>query len=101
MTHHHVIEDASGDTVDVIILCSDSCHRDYDRDHGLPYGGWDGAHESLDYNSYCAQCGVVAGCGPEACECQRDNIIVNRFPSENGETCEHGNWIQLPDRRLS
>ena len=97
--HYHIIT-SHGETVDAIPLCSDSCHQDYDRDHGYGYCGWNGAHESLDYNSYCAQCGVITGCGPESCEHQRDNIVVNRFRSVDGETCEHGNWIQVPERML-
>ena len=98
--HEHNIEDARGDLADTIPLCSDSCHRDYCADRGLAYDGWNGCQESPDYNSYCAQCGVIAGCGPESCECQRDNIVVNRFLSDAGETCEHGHWIQLPARML-
>jgi hypothetical protein len=99
--HEHVIEDSRGDAADAIPLCSDSCHQDYDRDHDLKYEGWNGAHESPDYNTFCAQCGVIAGTGPEACEHQRDNVVVNRFPSKSGEMCRHGNWIQLPRRMLT
>ncbi len=100
MTHHHYINEENGDLADIIVFCSDSCHQDYDRDHDLRYDGWNGAHESADYNEYCASCGVIAGCGPESCEHQRDNVIVNRMLRLAGEMCSHGNWIQLPERML-
>lgn len=98
--HIHVITDQRGDMIDVIPFCSDSCHRDWCELTDTPYEGWDGAHESPDYNSYCAACGVIAGCGPESCEHQRDNVVVNRFTTKSGEMCRHGNWIQLPRRML-
>lgn len=99
--HEHNIEDSRGDLVDVIPFCSDSCHRDWHlKQASAEYEGWNGAHESPDYNAYCANCGVIAGCGPESCEHQRNNILVNRFPSDEGEMCSHGNWIQLPERMM-
>lgn len=98
--HEHYITDDNGNTVDVITFCSDSCHTDWHAGNGTEYEGWNGAHESADYNSYCAQCGVIAGTGPEACSHQKDNFVVNRFTSDDGETCDHGNWIQLPKRLL-
>lgn len=96
--HEHYIEDSKGDLTDVVTFCSDSCHRDWhDVKSRGEYEGWNGSHEgSTDYNSYCAQCGVICGCGPEACDHQRENVLVNRFPTKKGERCEHGNWIQLP-----
>lgn len=95
--HEHAITDETGDTVDIIALCSDSCHRAYAGD---AYEGWSGAHES-EFTTYCAQCGVViAGVTEDEngspCEHQRDNVVVNRFLSEEGEKCEHGLWIQVP-----
>jgi len=98
--HIRQLEDARGDLADVIPFCSDSCHREWCQATGTEYGGWDGCHESPDYNSYCAMCGVIAGCGPEACKHQRENLIVNRFTTEDGEMCRHGNWVQVPRRLL-
>jgi len=98
--HCHAVNASNGDLIDIIPLCSDSCHLDYDRDRGLKYEGVSVDYDPPDDNTYCAQCGVIAACGPDACEHQRDNIVVNRFLSESGETCEHGNWIQVPERML-
>ena len=39
--HQHYIEDAQGDLVDTIALCSDACHREY---AGEDYAGWSGAN---------------------------------------------------------
>lgn len=91
--HEHLIIDDSGDTVDAVPLCSDACHRDWAGDD---YQGWNGAHET-EFTTFCAQCSVVIP-GEDACACQRDNVVVNRIPREDGEKCEHGNWIQLPWR---
>jgi hypothetical protein len=99
--HQHNIEDARGNLADVIPFCSDSCHWEWCTDNDQPYDGWDGCHESPDYASYCAQCGVIASAGPDGCEHQRDNVVVNRFTREDGEMCEHGNWVQLPARMLA
>ena len=99
--HIRRLEDARGDLADVIPFCSDSCHRDWCQATGTEYAGWDGCHESPDYNSYCAMCGVIAGCGPDACEHQRENLVVNRFVTRDGETCGHGNWIQQPAALLA
>ena len=99
--HIRQLEDARGDLADVIPFCSDSCHRDWCQATGTEYAGWDGCHESPDYNSYCAMCGVIAGCGPDACEHQRENLVVNRFVTRDGETCGHGHWIQLPAALLA
>lgn len=90
--HLHYVEDERGDLVDAVTLCSDACNRDY---AGESYAGWNGCHES-EFTTYCAACGVVIPGLEDACEHQRDNVVVNRFASETGEKCEHGNWIQLP-----
>src|SRR4249920_978103 len=93
--HVHLIENGEGNVVDVIPFCSDACHRDYCAAHSdLTYGGWHGCIEGGDGMEFCAQCGVV--CWGYKCDCQRDNVVVNRFTSDTGEKCEHGNWIQLP-----
>jgi hypothetical protein len=99
--HYHEIDDANGDLSELIPFCSNSCHRQWCADWGATYAGWNGAHEGAEYNEYCASCGVIAHAGDEdACACQRDNVVVNRFTTEEGETCEHGKWIQLPRERI-
>jgi hypothetical protein len=96
--HVHQIEDEQGELSDVIPFCSDSCHREWCGRHNIEYGGWNGAHEASDGGEYCANCGVTCATGEESCEHQRDNVLVNRFTTEKGVQCEHGNWIQLPRR---
>ena len=92
----HIIENGKGNVVDVIYFCSDSCHRSYCSTHtDLTYEGWNGCQEGGDSVEFCAACGVVAG-GTYECDCQRDNVVVNRFPSTHGVKCEHGHWVQLP-----
>lgn len=98
--HYHHVEDSSGDLVDLIPLCCDSCHKQYCEAHGLTYGGWNGCNEGGDYSEFCANCGVYAGGKPE-CDCQRDNVVVNRFRSEHGEKCDCGNWLQVPMKEES
>jgi hypothetical protein len=100
--HYHIIEDEAHEMIDIVPLCSDSCHRQWCEKTGLPYEGWNGAHEGADYPEYCACCGVIAGTGSEsdACDCLRDNVVVNRFLSKTGEKCQHGAWIQLPESML-
>ena len=98
--HYHTVEDESGDTIDLIPFCSDACNRAYCKQHGLQYQGWYGCHEGSDYPEFCANCGVYAGGLAPQCDCHAHNVIVNRFPSDTGERCEHGNWIQLPASRL-
>lgn len=95
--HIRTIQDARGDTVDALNYCSDACHRD---DASDAYQGWSGAHE-LEHTDYCAACGVVIPGFEDACDCQLRNIIVNRFRTDEGETCEHGHWIQLPASYLT
>jgi hypothetical protein len=99
--HYHEINDVSGDLEDLIPFCSDSCHVEWCTRKRVPYDGWNGAHDDSDVNEYCFNCGVIAGvgCEDESCEHQRHNVIVNRFITEKGERCDHGNWIQL-SRRL-
>ena len=93
--HIHAVENGAGNVVDVIPFCSDACQREYCRSHpDIEYDGWHGSQEGGDSVEYCASCGVV--CWGHDCDCQRDNVVVNRFPSETGEKCEHGNWLQLP-----
>jgi hypothetical protein len=98
--HIHTIDDDHGDLLDVVNLCSDSCHRAYAGDD---YNGWNGCHET-EHPDYCASCGVVIPGTVDddgtPCDCQTRNVVVNRFLSDDGERCEHGNWIQLPSAHL-
>ena len=94
--HAHIIENGKNNIVDIIYFCSDVCHREYCKSHtDLTYDGWNGCNEGSDSVEFCSNCGVVAG-GTYDCDCQKYNMVVNRFPSEEGEKCEHGNYIQLP-----
>jgi hypothetical protein len=97
--HYHHVEDDGGDVVDLVPFCCDSCHRDYCRENGLEYGGWNGCHEGSDSAEFCANCGTYAG-GAADCDCQTNNVVVGRFLSKRGERCRHRNWIQLPASRL-
>lgn len=98
--HYREIDDKKGDLAELVPFCADSCHREWCYRSNVEYTGWNGAHEGGDSNEYCANCGVIASCGEEACECQRGNVVVNRFTTEEGEYCEHGNIIQLPRERV-
>lgn len=92
----HYLYDSSGE---FIPFCSDACLREYCIENDIEYNGWNGCHEGGDYRHYCAQCGTYAGGGngDEApCDCMLHNVVVNRFLSDTGEQCEHGNYIQLP-----
>lgn len=95
MHYHHLTE--RGEVVDLVPFCCDACHRDWCEAEGIAYDGWSGCHEGSDYPEWCASCGTFAG-GTAECDCQRDNILVNRFPSAEGERCECGNWLQIPMR---
>ena len=93
--HYHMIEDDTGDLVDIVHFCSDACHRQWCEDNDEKYGGWNGCNEGSDSVEFCDNCGVVAG-GTYECDCQRDNVVVNLFLSEEGEKCEHEHWLQVP-----
>jgi len=81
---------------DMIPFCSDWCRDDYALDKNWDSSFWLDSDEN-DFNEYCACCGVVLpGMEDSNCECVRDNFVVARFLSEDGDLCEHGNWIQLP-----
>ena len=89
--HVRMIEDVNGDAIDAVNYCSDACHRGHAGD---AYAGWNGAHE-LEHTDYCASCGVAIPGFEDACDCQLRNVVVNRFRTDDGVTCEHGNWIQV------
>jgi hypothetical protein len=99
MPNYHEINDETGNLTDVIPFCCSSCYLEWCLDNDEEYPGeWD--REGGDSNEYCAQCGVICSAGEDACECQHDNFIVNRFLEEDGLMCRHGNWIQLPANYL-
>lgn len=101
--HTHYIEDSTGDLVDIVPFCCDACHHDWCADNGVPYAGWSGCNEGGDSQEFCASCGVYCGGGTgedSPCDCQCENIVVNRILSTDGKKCEHGNWIQVPVRFL-
>lgn len=102
MTHYIDVNDTNGDLIDLIPFCCASCRTDYCRDNSIETDENFSNAEGGDSNEYCAECGVIAHIGfeEESCEHQRDNFVVNRFQSEEGEVCEHGNWIQLPVHML-
>jgi hypothetical protein len=97
--HYHYIEDNKGDLVDLVPFCSDSCHVAWCESNAETYGGWNGCQEGGDSVEFCANCGVVTG-GTYECDEQRDNVVVNRVLSTDGEKCSHGHWIQLPSSYL-
>ena len=95
----HYLYDVIGGVVEFVPFCSDACLRDYCAERGIEYDGWNGCHDGGDYRHYCAQCGTYAGGGTgeeSPCDCMLHNVVVNRFLSDTGEQCEHGNYIQLP-----
>lgn len=53
--HLCLIEDTTGDVVDAIVLCSNSCHEAYCSENSLIYGGWNGCHE-LQGPQWCENC---------------------------------------------
>jgi hypothetical protein len=88
MAHAMNLEDDRGDLVDVILFCSDACHQEY---AGEAYGGWNGARDMSGDPEWCAACGVLLTalkCGCDA------GVVVNRFPVETPERCEHGGILQ-------
>jgi hypothetical protein len=60
MAHIRQIHDDTGDLVDLVYFCSDSCNRAWNPDgitaQGVePYGGWYGCHE-LESDTICERC---------------------------------------------
>jgi len=63
MAHIREIQDDSGDLVDLVYFCSDSCNRNWHpsgivADGVEPYGGWYGCQE-VGYDVECAGCSEV------------------------------------------
>ena len=99
--HEHMIIEHGGGVIDAVSLCSDPCHRDWCQKNNEDYDGWSRCQES-EFTIWCEACGVVIPGAVEdekgqPCECQMDNVVVNRFLSIEGEKCEHDNWVQLPN----
>lgn len=95
MAHYGYIEDETGDLVDLIVTCSDSCNRTAHKRVGLEYGGWSGCHE-LEFGQACENCGVwVPGFEDDICrEQMSESDIVARFRVEDTIYCdEHGDHI--------
>ena len=95
--HQHCVNDPiSGDIVDIVVFCSDACHKEWCANplNDETYEGWSGCHE-CEHTEYCAQCGVVLPGYEDACDHQRDNVVVNRFRVSERELCPHGNIMQL------
>jgi hypothetical protein len=97
MSHYHFIEDETGDLVELVPFCSDSCHRQWCADNNETYGGWNGCQEGSDAGEWCALCGVIVTQPSDwdACRCGWDNVDVNRFRASEDERCEHGLLIQV------
>lgn len=62
MAHYHEINDTlTGDLLDLLTFCSDTCHWSWCHDNKVNYEGWNGAHE-LEFPDHCAQCDdLIAG----------------------------------------
>lgn len=56
MAHYYEVNDKRGDLVDVLVFCSDWCHRNYCERGEVEYGGWNGCHE-LEFTTPCQECG--------------------------------------------
>jgi hypothetical protein len=59
--HLHFIKDSSGDVVDNIEFCSDSCHREW---AGEDYQGWNGCYDP-EFDNECHWCEyqIPGSCG--------------------------------------
>ncbi len=53
--HILIMEDSSGEIVDLHNLCSDACHRQLAQHLGVEYGGWHGCQES-EFDTECVNC---------------------------------------------
>lgn len=57
MAHYHEVNDTrTGDLLDLIVFCSDWCHRQWCQETANTYEGWNGCHE-LEFTDWCANCG--------------------------------------------
>jgi hypothetical protein len=67
MANLHLIEDDSGDVVDYLVFCSDSCQQDYMASSVCcyDYNGWNGCNE-ISTSQPCENCGdIVPGLDEE------------------------------------
>ncbi len=98
MTIYHETEDEIGDLLDLIPMCSHSCHRMWCHDNGIDYPGDCMGHDGSDAGEWCVYCGVIVSQPDDwtACRCGWDNVVVNRFRVDAPVICEHGLTIQQP-----
>lgn len=92
MSHELWIEDNNGELIDVAVLCSDSCARQFASVQDLPYDGWNGAHE-VETTTWCENCGVVIGGLDPECD-HVYPVVVNLIGEPVNEYCKHGTLIR-------
>jgi len=79
--HQHIFENENGDAVDVAYFCTETCHRDWCYDHGIPYGGWNGCYEGPDCAVWCEQCEAPLNGWAEKEECAVCDVCDARVSS--------------------
>lgn len=85
------IEDANGNILEYMMVCSDSCHRNYCDRVGIVYGGWNGCHEGGDTGEYCVQCGVRMSVDTDSdCDGTCIPFVVNIISPDPARVCAHG-----------
>jgi hypothetical protein len=55
MAHYYEVDDANGDLIDLVVFCSDWCHKSWCNQNNKTYGGWNGCHE-LEFSTECQFC---------------------------------------------
>jgi len=90
MAAHHV-EDANGNLLNTVLLCSDACHRLWCDTHGQEYPGLSPSFGEHDTDVYCAQCGVRCSIGltNDRCDARCLPVVVNLI-GPTFDTCRHG-----------
>ena len=56
--HYHEIDDDNGDLADLVVFCSDWCHRVWCWHTKNKYQGWNGCHE-LPEPTNCVSCATI------------------------------------------
>jgi hypothetical protein len=83
--HEVMIEDSSGELIDTIPYCSDSCART-----DSAYAGWFGCVET-GQDAWCASCGARCSVDSEGeCTWECLPVVVNVFPGYDSDPCQHG-----------
>ena len=54
MAHIYELRNIDGELVDVVVFCSDFCHREWALLNSKNYQGWNGCHEVNETN--CERC---------------------------------------------